>query len=328
MLRICQIGCGSHARQVYIDSLAAYRQRHGNQVQYVACCDLDAASAASYAQLAGFSAAYSDTDQMLREQQPDAVLLTTPFTVTGRLAQRLLADGIPTLMEKPPAESYEETIQLVKAAAAHGTHHQVAYNRRHIPLIRALRQRLHGHRIEHIECAMHRVGRRENHFHTTAIHDLDLACYLAGSPLRSMAARYPAVEQDVINAHFLLEYENGAVASLSFCPVSGAVTERIAVTADNGLFVVDLPAWGARSGSLEHYRDGVLQERIDDESLPDGTAMFITNGFYAQLAYFFDHIAAGKAPAHTLSTCLDTALLSQCMADRIVSWQQSDAIKK
>lgn len=322
MLRICQIGCGSHARAVYADSLRAYLQTHEGAVDYAACCDLDGAAAASYGQLAGFAAAYSDIDRMLREQQPDAVLLTTPFTITGRLARQLMASGIPTLMEKPPAESYEETLRLSQAASAYGTPHQVAYNRRHMPLIRALRQRLHGQRIQHIDCAMHRVGRRENHFHTTAVHDLDLACYLAGSPLRSMAARYPAVEGEVINAHFLLEYENGAAASLSFCPVSGAVTERIAVTADSGLFIAELPAWGARGGSLEHYRDGVLLERVDDGSLPDGTAMFITNGFYRQLAYFFDHIAAGRAPAHTLSTCLDTALLAQCMADRVTAWRR------
>ncbi len=324
MLRICQIGCGSHARAVYADSLRAYSQSHEGQVAYAACCDLDEEAAARYGQLAGFAAAYGDMDQMLREQRPDAILLTTPFTVTSRLARQLLSAGIPTLMEKPPAESYDETLRLAQAAAAYGTPHQVAYNRRHMPLVRALRQRLAGQRIEHIECAMHRVGRRENFFHTTAVHDLDLACYLAGSPLRSMAARYPVVEGDVINAHFLLDYENGAAATLSFCPVSGAVTERIAVTAENGLFVVDLPAWGARSGSLTHYRDGVLQEHLCDESLPDGTAMFITNGFYRQLSDFLDHIAAGKAPEHTLATCLDTALLAQCMADRVIAWHRAD----
>ena len=71
MLRICQIGCGSHARAVYADSLRAYLQTHEGAVDYAACCDLDGAAAASYGQLAGFAAAYSDIDRMLREDIPE-----------------------------------------------------------------------------------------------------------------------------------------------------------------------------------------------------------------------------------------------------------------
>jgi myo-inositol 2-dehydrogenase/D-chiro-inositol 1-dehydrogenase len=292
-------------------------------VETIACCDTDMKSAAAYRQLAGFARSYSDWEQMINAENPDAVILTTPFSITDFIAAKLLTRGIPTLIEKPPADQMSKFLALLETARRTHTPHQVAFNRRNMPLVASLRRHLGQEPIRFIESAMHRVDRRENYFYATAIHDLDLACYLAQSPVAAMTARYPEVLPGVINAHFLVEFQSGAVASLNFCPTSGVLSENLSISTLNGFFNLDMPAWGACPGSLEIYREGERVARITDEDFPEGNEMFITNGFYHQLQIFFSSLLEGKDPPHPLDSCLDSMRLAQCMAQRQKSWTPS-----
>ena len=322
MLRICQIGCGSHARLVYADSLNAYKAT-GAPVETVACCDTDMKAAASYRQLVGFARSYRDWEQMINAEKPDAVILTTPFSITDFIASKLLLRGIPTLMEKPPEDNMQKFLTLLETARRTHTPHQVAFNRRSMPLVTALRQHLGQEPIRFMEGSMHRINRRESFFHTTAIHELDLACYLAQSPVVAMTARYPEVLPGIVNAHFLIEYQSGAIANLNFCPVSGVLSESLSVDTLHGFLGMDMPAWGAQPGRLEVYQEGEPVARMTVADCAEGQEMFITNGFYHQLKTFLEAIMAEEAPPHDLSSCQDSMRLAQCMAQRQMSWKPS-----
>ena len=322
-MRVCQIGCGGHASQVYAPALRKLAGTPG--LIYVGCCDISAVRAETYRQAAGFLNCYTHYNDMIRQESPDAILLTTPFAVTDMIAADVLRRGIPCLIEKPPAATLEKIRDLSGVAQESGAMHQVAYNRRHMPLIRALREFTRVESIRTIEYRMHRVNRREDHFHTTAVHGFDLVCYLAGSELANISAAYtaidPAGENPAWHAQFLCEYASGATAALSFAPVSGITLEQISVVTDRALYEADLPVWGARpdGGFLARWVDGKRERIWRDADFADGAAMFESNGFYAQLQAFLDCVSKGQPSPHTLQSSLDSAVLMETMRLRETS---------
>lgn len=318
-LSICIIGCGGQAFQSHLPSLARCLREDGG-LRFAGCSDLDEERARRFRAELGQGRSYGDWRRMLREERPDCVLLVTPFTVTAAIAEELLRLGVPTLLEKPLGENAAQARALLQAARDSGTIHQVAFNRRHMPLIRALLDRLRGRPIRHIDYRMHRVDRREDHFHTTAVHGLDLCLYLAGGACLEMHSLYqPLPDQGigVQNVQALCRYGSGATASLSFCPCAGLVCEQLAVCVDGGSLFVDLPIWGARGnpGLLAEYRGGERVFQADGLALGDGPAMFESNGFYHQLRSFLQDVAAGRMPADTLETGLGAMELSDCLRE-------------
>ncbi len=319
-MRICQVGCGAHAGVAYAPALAACTTTFS--LTLAACCDLDAAQAQEYAVAAGFARTYSDYRAMVDAEQPDAVLVTTPYQVTPEIASFMMERGIPVLLEKPPGDSYQQALELTATARRTGALHQIAYNRRHMPLVVALVEALDGLQVRHIDYRMHRVNRGENHFHTTAVHGFDLVSRLAGGGLTEARALYRPLTPGAVEAHFLCRYEGGATASISLLPMSDVIMDRVEVSADGGYAIADLPVWGARAGggSLEAFVGNASTLRLRDADLPDGTQMYETNGFVRQLETFLTCVAAGRAPADSLDTALDASMLSELMKQRATDY--------
>jgi myo-inositol 2-dehydrogenase / D-chiro-inositol 1-dehydrogenase len=73
--------------------------------------------------------------RMLDTERPDAVSLVAPVERTCELACLILECGFPLLVEKPPGRTVAEVDRMI--AAAGGVAHQVAFNRRFAPLLRA-----------------------------------------------------------------------------------------------------------------------------------------------------------------------------------------------
>jgi predicted dehydrogenase len=309
MLRICQIGCGGQAKQSYIPSLARYRREYPGEVVPAACCDTDAARAEAFRRLGEFERAYVSYGEMLEAEKPDAVILTTPYTVTAKIAADILLRGFPLLMEKPPGDSYSECQLIAGAAQKSGVLHQVAFNRRHIPLIRTLKEdtAARGAKIQHIDFQMYRVNRRESSFYSTAIHGIDLVCHLMQSPCRTARFAYGNLERfgaGVFNISVQAEFESLSTAQMSFCPVSGFVREGLTVTTDFGVYTADIPIWSEGGTSeISLYREN-KKEPLIRAAVFDGTAMFESNGFYDQLKCFFSHVRDGVQPADDIFSAL------------------------
>lgn len=325
-MRICQIGCGQHARKVYLDALR--RCQKEMPLTLAACCDTDPARAEAYGKDGGFEAFETDYGAMLEACRPDGVLITTPFTVTPRIASEILRRRIPCLIEKPPAETLQETLKLAECARETGTMHQVAYNRRHMPLIRALKEWIQKERIQTIDYQMHRINRKESYFHTTAVHGFDLVSYLAGNGLVEAVADYQSLgHPGAINANLLCRYESGVHASLRFAPMSAWMCEQVTVVTDAAYYQVDLPIWGAREqgGSLVRYQNNAVTDRRTDADFPDGLAMYESNGFYAQLRAFLQAVSEGARSPHVLDTGLDAAVLEELMRTKTTRWNRGES---
>lgn len=118
--KICSIGCGEMSTIGHGPSFQKYAQENP-EVTLAACCDLDAAKAEQYRQSFGFKKAYTDIDQMLSAEKPDAVSLVVPVALTEQLTTKILRAGIPVILEKPPGLDRQQTLRLMDVAEQTGT---------------------------------------------------------------------------------------------------------------------------------------------------------------------------------------------------------------
>jgi predicted dehydrogenase len=298
--------------------------------ELAACCDLDPERAETFRTRFGFARAYTDFPQMLDAEKPDAVCLVAPEDLTCELTCRVLALGYPLLMEKPPGKSVEEIDRMIAAAQASGMPTQVAFNRRHTPLLAALKERLTtaSGAIQHIRCEFTRVGRLDPDFSTTAIHGIDSLRFLAGSDYGKARFSYqalPALGDGVSNFFVDAEMDSGATAHLSFCPVSGEVVERYTVYTAESTFHLHLPIWSSLDipGRLQQITKNKSVLDVPCEIAAKGGPMFEANGFYAENAAFFDAIRAGVPPSGDLRDARQSVEIGQCLRERRADYDKS-----
>jgi len=289
-MKICVIGCGNHASAMHGPCYLQYAERNP-KVQLCACCDVNADAASNFARQYGFERTYSDYRQMLEQESPDAVGIVLPVERMQEVAEQVLLGGFSCIIEKPPAPDGEGVERLAAAAGQSGSQLRVGFNRRFMPVILALREQLmeRAEPIRHIHYEMHRVGRVNEDFSTTAIHGIDLVGFL-GDGYQSARITY----QDVgtpgqASTNFLMDcvMSGGVTARLSFLPVVGRNTETVAVHTDSHTYIAELPLnVHAFAGCLLVYAADRLVQKI----MGEGTAPYETCGFYHEIATFLDEL--------------------------------------
>ncbi len=322
MTKLATIGCGEHATGSHGPALALYAARHpGTELQ--ACCDLDPGKAERYRARFGFARAYTDLRRMLDTERPDAVSLVAPVERTCELACLILEWGFPLLMEKPPGRTAAEVDRMI--AAAGGVAHQVAFNRRFAPVLRALRREVDAHvapaEVQHVHYEMTRVGRREPDFSTTAIHGVDAVRYLAGSDYAEIRFRYqalPAAGPGVANVFLDATMDSGASAQLAFCPMAGAVVERAVVHGRDHTFYAYVPMGDAfdAPGRLQHLEKGELTHDAKGGELADSSEPFVHGGFYGEYVAFLDALRSGRPPSPSLREARQSVAVAECIRER------------
>ena len=134
-VRVGLIGCGGHASNCIHPSL-----RYLPQIQVVAVCDLDESRARATAQRLGVSAVYTQSDRMLANEQPEAVIVIGPPAMQNPVGHECLERGCHLLIDKPPGLCPADARRLAEAADASGLIGQVGHNQRHSPAMRTARR--------------------------------------------------------------------------------------------------------------------------------------------------------------------------------------------
>jgi myo-inositol 2-dehydrogenase / D-chiro-inositol 1-dehydrogenase len=323
-MKLCAIGCGEHAASSHGPAQALYAMRHPG-FQLAGCCDLDPARAAAHRDRFGFARSYSDPWAMLEAERPDAVALVVPEDATCAVASRVLQQGYPVLLEKPPGRTPGEVDQMAAAAEAGGrggrpVAHQVAFNRRFAPMVRAARECVAslGAPLQHVHYELTRVGRRDRDFSTTAIHGIDAVRFLAGSDYASVRFAYherPELGPGVADIFMDARMASGATAHLAFCPNAGVVVERATLHAHGHTLFVRVPMWGGfdSPGHLQHFDGGRLRAHASGE--PDAEP-FLLGGFYAEYEAFLGDLAAGRTPSPGLRESRQSVAVAERMRQR------------
>jgi myo-inositol 2-dehydrogenase/D-chiro-inositol 1-dehydrogenase len=321
--KIAVIGCGWVSMDCHGPSYARYAAAHPG-VDLVACCDLDAQRAEQFGNRFGFKRRYTRYAHMLQVEKPDAVCLNVPPEATCAIGCAVLEQGYPLLCEKPPGISAEEVDSLLTAARRSGAIHQVAFNRRFMPLVRALKSQLNGQAVQAVEIVLARYRRLEADFTTTAVHVIDLARFLPGSDFQEVRFRYSQHEvagQPLTN--YLLDgvLTSGATARISIYPTTGMTVERATVycaeqtfclACSNGL---DAPGW------LRVYQENRLVSEKDGAQLAGSADGYLLNGFFAEDAAFFEAVQAGKQPSDNLHSARQSVAIMQAMRERRAGYE-------
>jgi predicted dehydrogenase len=138
MLRVGILGCGGIANR-HAQALLGLKE----DVELVACCDIDASRAASFAQqyTGGKAQVYREHAAMYAAAKLDLVVICLPpFAHRDEVAQAA-GRGIHLLVEKPIALAHEQAWQMVEQAEAAGVKTQVGFMYRFGEAVELLRQK-------------------------------------------------------------------------------------------------------------------------------------------------------------------------------------------
>ncbi|MBD3178033.1 MAG: gfo/Idh/MocA family oxidoreductase [Armatimonadia bacterium] len=248
------IGCGSHSYR------NIYPTFHYAPVNLVATCDLDAGRAEAFASKLGAEASYTDYQEMLARDDLDAVFVVTGYDERGRplyppIALDCLAAGKSVWIEKPPAATSAELVEVRRAADGAGLVAMVGLKKmffpanvkakalmgeegfgelglamlqypQYIPPADEIRRYLGGERVDSV------VG-----FLDHLCHPMSLMVYLLGMPA---SLHYERSHAGSGMATFT--FASGAVASLAMThgqATNGGMERTVLVGSAGGHIVVD-----------------------------------------------------------------------------------------
>jgi len=271
-MKLCVIGCGNFARQFHGPAQQQCAAQDPGLV-LAACCDVDGNRARDYGDAFGFARRYTDAPEMLAAEQPDAVILAVPPTITCGAASQVLAGGFPLFMEKPPGISREELSRLIEVAGKSPSRVQVGFNRRYMPVMRLAREIIDRDfapaPIMRVDYEMTRCNRWDRDFSTTAVHAIDAVRVLAGSPFRTAQFDYqPRTQGDreAVDISIDLECVSGTRVRLEIQPVAGCNTEsaKIHVVGHSLKIKIPYPGKILGDGTVEHWHGDELIASFSD----------------------------------------------------------------
>ncbi|HYF50529.1 MAG TPA: Gfo/Idh/MocA family oxidoreductase [Planctomycetota bacterium] len=290
--RIALIGTGRMADLYHLPS-----QKHLESIgksRLVAVCDVKEEAAANAARKFKVPAAYHDIDTMLKEEQPDGVVMVMPVPVTPIAVSHVLKKGYKVMMEKPPGDSVKKCMQLVNAAKKSRTKNMVAFNRRFCPVVaQGKEEALKRGKIKGANGLMYRTNREEWEFFIgTGIHSLDAMRFLGGDMERVETDARPLAKKEQRAFSVFIEYSNGGHGTLNIRPQAGVQLERYEVFSPQTTvlihagvgWLVDTP------GSCTVY-EGNKKQKIADALAPyrrykDPLLEAMVSGFYGENAAF------------------------------------------
>ena len=168
---------------------------------------------------------------LLEARRPNGILVAAPTDRHTEVTRAALTAGVPVLCEKPAGLNWREIEETGRVAAERGAAFQVAYWRRFVPAMVALRERiLAGElgQVLHVVCAQWDGAPPPPHFRRSSggafvdmgVHEFDVVRWLTGQSVDSVVAvQTPALDPqarpDADNAQALLGLSDGATAAVS-----------------------------------------------------------------------------------------------------------------
>lgn len=256
------------------------------------------------AERASTHAASADTSLFASlEELPDVdfAVVATPTEHHVETALALIARGVHLLVEKPLAGTPEDAERIIEAAEQAG----VVVSVGHIERFNAAVSVLAGLVDEPLMISIERLSPytpriRDSVVFDLMVHDLDLACWIAGGyPVQVEAAGSRVFSETVDVASAVLKFENGCVATLQASRATQDKVRRIAVTERDRFILADTIRQDVsikRETSVQFEENGMYrQANVVEVPYLDRSGEPLAR----QLRSFVDAIATGTAPLVT-----------------------------
>jgi predicted dehydrogenase len=171
----------------------------------------------------------------------DMAVVATPTGLHHDVAMELIGRGASVLVEKPLASTPEEARALVDAAMRAGLVLAVGHVERYNPAVRCLVGVVEEPLLMQFERLSPYTPRiSESIVFDLMVHDLDLACLVAGESPADVAAAGSQVFSDTLDvASAVLTFPSGCVASLQASRVTQDKVRRIAISEKDRFLLAD-----------------------------------------------------------------------------------------
>ena len=215
--------------------------------ELVAICDVNPERAKAMASKYGVKA-YSDSSQMLKNKEIEAVNVCTWSTILAKEALKALRAGKHVLVEKPMATNTQQAEKLVKTAQENGLHLTVGFLMRFIPGLQSMRQSVENKKIGELVCATaKRVSQWPERIgdvgvvKDTAIHDIDVMRYISNEDPISVYAKMGSMRIKKFEdyAQIMLTYKDGKSAFIESNWLTPYKTRTLTVTGSNAIMRLD-----------------------------------------------------------------------------------------
>lgn len=217
MKRIAIIGLGGIANAVHIPSL-----KELPDARVAAVCDLESERAKAGAACFGLSQWYDNYRTLLRKETIDGAFVLAWPDQTYRIAQDCMRAGVDVFCEKPAGITMFQLESLKRTQQETGALLQIGFNRRYIPLIRTVFDKMAALApLTQINGCFYKNGEAAfydgcaSSLECDVIHVADLLCAAAGCDVQSVQAMAGRVNSPVDNAwNAVFRYENGILGNI------------------------------------------------------------------------------------------------------------------
>jgi len=114
MIKLCTIGAGSWVQEGHMPAI-----REVDGIKLIAVSDVDERRVKLFQEKYGVKG-YSDYNEMLAKESPDAVLVAVPHVLHAKVASQVLEAGAHVYLEKPMATNLEDAMALAQLAKKRG----------------------------------------------------------------------------------------------------------------------------------------------------------------------------------------------------------------
>ena len=305
-VRVGLIGAGGMANMVHYPSLEEM-----NDVEMAGLCDLDRGKARKTAKRFGIPAVYTDYRRMLDEVKPHAVYVLMPPHHLFDIAVDVMSRGHDLFIEKPPGLNAIQNRNLGLCAERNGVVAMAGFQRRYVPIIETMRNRLakrgplHTVVVTFVKNSLPAAsyyGGAIDILSCDAVHAVDTLRHLCGGEVVSVASDIRNLGADGPNAFYaLVKFSSGTTGVLQ---TNWACGRRF--------FTIEMHAQGASAyvdpdleGRL--YLDGDETGEVFDPAACAGhDAYWHRVGFYAENRHFIDCVKRRTPPLSRLTETVPT----------------------
>jgi myo-inositol 2-dehydrogenase / D-chiro-inositol 1-dehydrogenase len=238
-LNIGWIGCGRHATWMLLPQIG----RAGMRI--AALCDRDETALATTAAQYGVTQTYTDWRKMLDQPGLDAICMAVGPDLHHAATVAALAKGLPVFIEKPPAPTHAQALELQHTSEKTDVPVYVGFMKRYATGNRIAQNILRGADFgpvlgitgSYMTAPTYFAGEEDytGFYLHHCVHYMDLMPWLAGSPIAEMTIRRNAPAKGRILFHMGFTCENGVIGNVVMGTVQsrGTPMEQITVMGDH-----------------------------------------------------------------------------------------------
>jgi len=275
---------------------------------------------------------YSVYHEMLALEDLDAVFCLVEPGNLFHVTWNCLDAGLDTFMEKPPGITLFQAESLARKAEDVGRILQVGFNRRHIPVVRRVKELVEQRtRITQVEGCFFKYGKGAFDkgnlpaFTSDTIHAVDLMRWFAGGEPERAAMITAQYDDVVINAwNGICRFDNGVTGIIKANYKVGGRVHRFEVHGPGVSAFIDLGFGAATCGARILAHEGEVRYSLAARGASDGGVLELDGlelagssefyryyGFYQEDLHFLECVRARREPETSIADAVESIRLCE-----------------